>query len=90
MTPIDILLLSLFTWRGAYLLVKEDAPFRLMARLRERTTFGGLLTCMYCSSVWVALIGYLVLSTPLVPLVYVGAISGAAMLLHRYTGGDFG
>jgi hypothetical protein len=90
MTPLDLLILSLFTWRGAYLLVKEDAPFRLMARIRAVTTLGGMLNCIYCASIWVALIGFILMSTPLVPVVYVGAISGGAMMMWRYTGGEHG
>lgn len=90
MTPIDLLILTLFTWRLAYLLVKESGPFNLMGRLRARTTIGGLLECLYCASIWTALIGYGLLSTPLAPIVYVGAASGGAMMLWRYTGGEHG
>ena len=89
MTPNDLLILALFTWRLAYLLVKESGPFNLMGRLRARTTIGGMLDCLYCCSIWAALIGYVLLSTPLVPIVYVGAASGLALLLHRYTGGEY-
>lgn len=89
MTPIDLLALALFTWRGAYLLVKESGPFNLMDRFRAMTTIGGMLDCLYCSSIWVALAGYILISTPLAPIVFVGAISGLALLMHRYTGGDF-
>jgi hypothetical protein len=90
MQSLELLLLALFTWRLAYLLVKESGPFNLMGRLRAKTTFGGLLDCIYCASVWTALIGYVLLSTPLVPVVYVGAASGGAMMLWRYTGGEHG
>jgi hypothetical protein len=89
-TALELLILALFTWRLAYLLVKESGPFNVMGRLRARTTIGGLLECVYCASVWTALLGYVLLSTPLVPIVYVCAASGLAMLAHRYTGGDFG
>lgn len=90
MTPLDLLILALFTWRLAYMLVKEDGPFQVFARLRARTTIGGVLTCIYCMSVWTALLGYVLISTPLVPIVYVGAVSGGAMMMWRYTGGDHG
>jgi hypothetical protein len=88
-TPLDLLILSLFTWRGAYLLVKEDAPFRLMARIRAVTTLGGMLNCIMCASIWTALLGYVLIQTPLVPIVHIGAISGLALWAHKYTGWDY-
>jgi hypothetical protein len=89
MTPLNLLTLALFAWYVAYVLVKTSGPFHLFARLRAATTLGGLLECTYCLVVWVAAIGYgLLFYTPLTPIVYVGAAAGAAMLAHRYTGGD--
>jgi hypothetical protein len=52
------------------------------------TTLGGLLECIWCLVLWTALLGYILLDTPLVHVVYVGAIAGLAMIGHRYTGGD--
>lgn len=89
MTSFELILLALFAWRVAYMLVKEEGPFQVFARLRALTTLGGLLTCIYCTSVWSALLGYLLISTPLAPVVYVLAVSGLALMAHRYTGGDF-
>lgn len=88
MTPINLLILSLATFSMAYLLVKEDAPFKLMARLRSVTTFGGLLTCIHCSAMWCAILCYILISTPLAPIVYVFAIRGGMQFLYRWTGGD--
>jgi hypothetical protein len=90
MTPLNLLLLALFAWRVAYMLVKESGPFDVFTRLRAVTTVGGVLTCIYCCSVWTGLAGYLLMSTPLVPIVYVGAISGGAMMMWRYTGSEHG
>lgn len=89
MTPLDLILCALFAWYVSYVLIKTDGPFSLFARLRSLTTIGGLLTCQYCLIVWIALLGYVLLQTPFVPIVYVGAIAGLGMILHRYTGGDF-
>lgn len=86
MDGLTLLILSLATWRLAYLMAKEDAPFRLMTRLRERTTFGGLLTCIYCSSVWAALAVLALWFTPFQPVVWLLAVSGAALMLGSYTG----
>ncbi len=89
MTSLDLISLSLFAWYTAYVLIKTDGPFKVFARLRGATTIGGLLLCVYCLSVWTALLGYLILyHTPFAPLVSVGAIAGGAMILHRFTGGD--
>lgn len=85
-SPLDLLVLILAAWRTAHLLVSEDAPFRLMARVRARTTLGGLLTCIKCASVWTAALMLVLWFTPLVPLVWVAAISGGALMLASYTG----
>lgn len=86
LNPFEFLIVALATWRAAHLLVKEDAPFRLMARLRERTTLGGLLTCVKCASVWMAALMLALWFTPLVWLVWIAAISGGALMLASYTG----
>ncbi len=89
MTPIDLLLLALATWRLAYLISKEDAPYKIMARFRARFPFGGGTACIYCSSVWAGFGLWLLLQTPAYFIVWGFAASGGAMLLHRHTGGDY-
>jgi len=88
MTAIDLLILTLATFSMAYLLVKEDAPFGIMRRIRERTTLGGALNCIHCSAFWMAILCYILISTPLAPIVYVFAIRGGMQLAYRFTGGD--
>lgn len=83
---LDLLVIALAAWRLAYLAAKEAAPFQLMARLRQRTTFGGLLSCLYCSSWWAALVMLALWFTPLQVVVWVFAVSGAALMLGSYTG----
>jgi hypothetical protein len=85
MTPLDLLILSLATWRLAYLLAKEKGPYDILTTLRGRFVF---LTCIYCVSVWAGAGLYLLLTTPAAPVVWMLAASGGAMLMHRYTGGD--
>lgn len=89
MTPIDLLVLSLFAWYLAYVLIKTHGPFGVFARLRNVTTLGGLLTCIWCLILWTAALGYVLTQTPLIPLVYIGGAAGLGMIGHRYTGGDF-
>lgn len=86
LSPLELLVLALATWRMAYLMAKEDAPFHLMSRLRQRTTFGGLLDCIKCSSWWAAVVMLLLWMTPLQPIVWVFAVSGGALMLGNYTG----
>lgn len=86
MSLLNLLILSLATWRLAYLLAKEDGPQQLIARLRARFY---LPDCLYCLSVWCAPVVYALLVTPAAPLAYLLAASGGACLLHRYTGGDY-
>lgn len=85
MSPLNLFILALATWRLAYLLAKETGPYQLITRFRARFH---LPDCIYCLSVWCAAGLYLASLTPAVVLVYILAISGGAMLAHRYTGGD--
>lgn len=89
MTPLDLLTLTLFTWYASYVLVKTDGPFNLFKKLRARVTFGGLLECIICLSVWIAALGYVLLQSPYAALAYIGAIAGGALWGHRYTGWSF-
>lgn len=87
LTALEYLILAVAAWRLAHLLVHEDAPFRLMARLRERTTFGGVLTCVNCACMWTAALMLALWYTPSLRLpVVIVAISGAALMLATYTG----
>ena len=86
MSVVDFLIVAVAAWRLAYLVTKESAPFNLMGRFRARTTLGGLLSCIYCASVWAAALCYVLWLTPLAPLVVIAALSGAALMLASYTG----
>lgn len=47
----------LAAWRLTHLLAAEDGPFDLVLRLRQRLgtgTWGQLMDCPYCVSLWVA------------------------------------
>ena len=88
MNPFEFTILALATWRLSRLIAQEDGPFSLMAKFRDRAKLGGLFDCIYCVSVYVGAGVYaLWLFAPLW-IMYVAAISGLAMLAHRYTGGD--
>lgn len=86
MTAIELVLLALATWRLAYMLTLEVGPFAIFRRLRDITTFGGTLECLYCTSVWCALGLYALREYAQWPL-YVLAISGLALMVGRYVDG---
>jgi len=86
------LLCTLAVWRLSHLLACEDGPFDLVVRLRKRAGngfFGGLMDCVYCLSVWTAAPFAWLISNDVVTGVVVWlALSGAASLLFKVTGGD--
>jgi hypothetical protein len=86
----DFIIAILATWRVSALLVHEDGPYRLAARLRAAVAdaeLGRTFDCIACTSLLAALPAALY-ATPgpraLVPLWL--AISGAAILLDRFSG----
>lgn len=85
----DLLFLAIACWRLAYMLTSESGPFGVFGRLRAATTFGGLLDCLYCASVWTALIMLALYVTPLRPVVWVFAVSGAGLMLKSWTGAGY-
>ncbi len=88
MQSLDLLILSLATWRLARMLAAEAGPGNILTKLRKRFPMGGVFDCIYCMSVYTAvavLAAWLYLPAE---IIYVTALSGGAMLMHRYTGGD--
>ena len=52
-----LLAATLATWRITHLIVAEDGPWNIVARLRRLAgagAFGDLMDCFYCASLWVA------------------------------------
>lgn len=81
---ISIIILALATWRLSHMLVIEDCPYRLCARLRHLV--GGALMCIYCTSLWISVLMLVLWYTDLYVIVYVFAISGLALIMRSYTG----
>ena len=80
---------ALATWRVTHLLVEEDGPADLVARLRQRAGdgwVGSALDCFYCLSIWTAApVAAAVSRRPRErPLTWL-ALSGAACLFERAT-----
>jgi len=80
--------LALATWRISRLITKEDGPFALIATFRRRVPLGGVFECIYCASIYAAALVYALWLYAPIEIVTVIAISGLAMILHRWTGGD--
>ena len=79
----------LSVWRVTHLLVAEDGPWNILARLRQRVSegfFATLIGCFYCLSVWVsAPFAWMIGSGRRERLLLWLALSGGAILLHRAT-----
>lgn len=93
-TAIRFVLAALATWRLSFLLVREEGPWHFAERIRKsvsRDGFGELLTCVKCTSVWVALpfafyVGKSVVGNSFTELVVIWlALSGVAALIDEVT-----
>lgn len=86
-TPFDLLLLAVATLWVAHVITATQGPGRLFLRLRDATRqrLAGLFDCIWCTSVWVALLMFFL--HQFVPgLTWIFAIAGAALMLRSYTG----
>jgi hypothetical protein len=86
---LDFLIGAFATWRVSALLVREDGPFDLIARLRKaiaNTMPGRALECFYCTSLWVAApVAFWLAGATWRWVVVWLALSGAASLLERFS-----
>jgi len=85
----SVVLGGLAVWRVSQLLVRDDGPWHVFARLRRRaesTAWNGLLSCIYCSSLWLAAPVALALGAGwLEKLLAWPALSGAALIVDQLT-----
>lgn len=95
MNLLDLLILSCGTWYLSECLVSKDGPFEVFERLRS-LPHGGLLDCIYCTALWVALFLYILwfISHPetdgFMALLHILGITGIALMLRSYTGVQHG
>lgn len=94
MTPLAFIIASLAIWRLSYAIVKENGPLMVFARLRARLAAsqkrsGGLfdlISCIYCVSFWIGLVGALIVSNSVFEWAGYGlAFSAVAVLIERFT-----
>jgi hypothetical protein len=78
---------ALATWRVTHLIVYEDGPWDVIARLRRLAGsgfFGKLMDCFYCLSLWISAVAAVALAPRIREGIFLWlAISGAACLLNR-------
>jgi hypothetical protein len=74
----------LATWRVSYMLTTEDCPFKVCVFIRKHLNIGGVLDCIYCTSVWIAGFLLLIWYSPLYPIVYVLSISAFVIAFHQF------
>jgi hypothetical protein len=84
---VRFVLAVLATWRVSHLVVSEDGPWEILARLRQRlgsSSMGRLMDCFGCVSIWVAapISLFIFRRLPELFLCWM-ALSGAAFLLER-------
>ena len=87
MGVVELLIAGLASWRLARMVVQENGPFRVFARLRGALPLGGLLDCMKCASFWTAAFCLLAIHVSALDwLVYALAINGAGLMLAAFSG----
>lgn len=92
-----VLVVGLAAWRIASLLVFEAGPFHVFARLRDwarlpnpglpprepRALIGGILSCVWCASVWLAAILWVVWSIEPRAILWLAAAALAPLIESR-------
>ena len=85
---------ALAAWRLALMLTREDGPFDVFERIRRvsgvyytdecgrpLTTFGRLLNCLWCTSMWTGTLTCVVVFTSIWPVLVPFAFSAVAVLI---------
>jgi hypothetical protein len=87
-----VVFLGLATWRASHMLWTESGPLNVFMRLRaflatKQRRMGGLydmVSCLYCLSVWVAMVPALFLAhNPLTFVGYTLILSSIAIVTHE-------
>jgi len=98
----ELLIMVLATWRLASMLVSEDGPFDVFRRIRSLwgithhddgtvaqipdTTLAKLFTCMWCMTLWMAAVVYLLWIVAPVA-VWILGLSTGGIIVERVRGG---
>jgi hypothetical protein len=83
------LIAALATWRISFLLVREDGPWNIFAKLRAKVhskAMGRLLGCVKCTGMWTAIpFAFFVKGTWLELVVIWLALAGVTALIDEWT-----
>lgn len=78
---------SLAVWRISYLLTSESGPRDVFATLRDRlagSVWGGVTSCLYCMSLWIAApVAWVLGASVTERLLLWPALSAAAIIIER-------
>ena len=86
MTVLDLLIVAFASLYAAYAITKTYGAFGMFVWIRERFPLGGLTSCIVCAAIWCAAAFYLLMLTPLHPIVEIFAVAGAAVVIGHYVG----
>lgn len=86
MQPLDILILAIATWYIAHVITRTDGPYAVFRSLRKVMPLGGMLTCINCAAIWIAVGLWVVWQTPIAALVLPFTIAGAGLMIGSYSG----
>ena len=82
-------LAALATWRLAFLLAREEGPGKVFSRLRQKLGsgfVGGLVGCVKCMSLWIAVPFAFFVDGDRIELVVIWlALSGVAAVIDEWT-----
>ncbi len=85
----SVVLGGLAVWRVSQLVVRDDGPWQVFARLRRRaesTAGNGVISCIYCFSLWVAApVAFALGDGWWEKLLAWPALSGAALIVDQLT-----
>lgn len=68
------------------MLTKEEGPIGVFLFARRKLKWLGVLDCIFCTSMWIAVLSVALWHFNLALIMYPFAISGGAMMLRSYTG----
>jgi hypothetical protein len=83
----DLIVAAIATWYLSYVITAQTGPFLIFEKLRQSKA-GGLFSCIYCTSPYVAGGIYAAMRCTSwgITLAQILAIAGAALMLRSYTG----
>ena len=86
---LDIIMLSCGAWYISFCIVNLDGPGKLFKWLRDKHDFGGLFSCIYCLSFWIAIALYVMLYNEIEEPVYIMGVCGMAHMLASFSGANY-